>query len=546
MLARFQKPAAPLDPILDRKVPPPPDYYRDNLLRVLRYVASEHGDLLADQDLTFIAKFQSVGVPSQRLYARLITRKGPWLRQDKLAYREVYELDAALLELAANELVELTPEAPAESLLPLFVKAELAELFALDRPRKDALLTAILSRYPDPLIRERLLRVSPWLAVTHKHSLSVAQLLFFGDGHRDLSAFVLEDLGMVRYETYSVSRERRLFENREALTRYLRLRGLSNLSHRVGDYPSIAPAVVERVIASGEGRNRLEQRLRQRTLNRLGRWFERWHAIDAALDCYGWADQPPARERRVRLLTKLGDEFGANALLDEIRANPDTPEEEDFGERFGHRGGGVKPPTTICTLSGAVVDDIEGHAIRHLASLGGEGWHLENALPLGLTALAFWDVIFAPVEGAFLNPYQTGPVDLYWQDFANIRAKEIAVQTDRLSDPRAFEAELKTTWQAKFGVANQLMSWRHIDDYLLQRVLETVPHELLLRLVCHIIQNLASRRTGFPDLLVLYGTSEYEFVEVKGPTDQLQPTQRMWFKYLLGHGYPARVIKFKA
>ena len=73
-----------------------------------------------------------------------------------------------------------------------------------------------------------------------------------------------------------------------------------------------------------------------------------------------------------------------------------------------------------------------------------------------------------------------------------------------------------------------------------------MPHAQLLRLVCHVIHNLPSRRTGFPDLLILYGTSTYEFVEVKGPTDQLQPTQRMWFKYLLDHQYRARVLKFRA
>ena len=112
-----------------------------------------------------------------------------------------------------------TPAVPAEGLLPLYLKAELAELFALRTPRKDALVMAILSRYPDALIRERLSSVSPWLAVTHGRSLRLAQLLFFGDGHRDLSAFILEDLGMVRYETYQVAPEQRLFENREALAR---------------------------------------------------------------------------------------------------------------------------------------------------------------------------------------------------------------------------------------------------------------------------------------------------------------------------------------
>ena len=45
---------------------------------------------------------------------------------------------------------------------------------------------------------------------------------------------------------------------------------------------------------------------------------------------------------------------------------------------------------------------------------------------------------------------------------------------------------------------------------------------------------------------MIYGPGSFEFVEVKGPTDQLQPGQRIWFEALEHLELPARVLKFRA
>ena len=71
----------------------------------------------------------------------------------------------------------------------------------------------------------------------------------------------------------------------------------------------------------------------------------------------------------------------------------------DFAERFGKRGGGVKPPTTTHHLQSSVPANIELFAMQQLAEQGADAWHVENAFPRTLTALAFWDVLFAPVPG---------------------------------------------------------------------------------------------------------------------------------------------------
>lgn len=53
-----------------------------------------------------------------------------------------------------------------------------------------------------------------------------------------------------------------------------------------------------------------------------------------------------------------------------------------------------------------------------------QGWtvfYMENALLNGLLGLTLWPAIFAPIEGAFINPYQHRPLDLYHADFVSKR-----------------------------------------------------------------------------------------------------------------------------
>ena len=56
-------------------------------------------------------------LPAQRLFARLVTRKGPWLRLDKLDYAEITDRDAAVAELCDLGIVERGGRAPADTLL---------------------------------------------------------------------------------------------------------------------------------------------------------------------------------------------------------------------------------------------------------------------------------------------------------------------------------------------------------------------------------------------------------------------------------------------
>ena len=59
------------------------------------------------------------------------------------------------------------------------------------------------------------------------------------------------------------------------------------------------------------------------------------------------------------------------------------------------------------------------------------------------------------------------------------------------------------------------------------------------------LNDLGQVRNGMPDLFVAYGGGQFELVEVKGPSDQLQPNQRVWLSQLCELGIPCRVVKHR-
>ena len=532
-------------PELVPQQPPPPDYYARNLRTVLEFVDDFHRDLLTASERAYITTLLGASVRAQRLYARLLGRKGPWIRIDKLNYSEVDDLDLAVSELQALHLVSVNGAAPADALLGLLTQAQRHALYPGVRgASKTQWLNDCVGRFSDTRIRACVAATYPWISVTDYQRIRLCQLLFFGDEQQDGSAFVLRDLGLMQYEPYALNPSERLFNDGHALDRYRKLRRLSHLSHRLNEVPDLAQWLAD--LNWQQPASRFEQRLQDKTLNRLARWFERRGEFDQALACYGRSRIHPSRERRARILKKLEDDVGVGSLVARISTTPRCAEEVDFANRFGHSRRGAIFETTEIPLHEPPTTSIEAHAVNILGAGGGAVFHLENSFPLGLAALAFWEVIFAPIPGSFVNPFQSGPLDLFWPDFAATREAQLRCRQAQLEEPECFRRALRSTYESKAGTANRLMSWRHFNTEVLKATLENIPAHALLSLANHVIRWPYRTRNGFPDLLVIYGPDNFEFVEVKGPTDQLQPAQRVWLKALADMNLTARVLKFKA
>jgi len=151
--------------------------------------------------------------------------------------------------------------------------------------------------------------------------------------------------------------------------------------------------------------------------------------------------------------------------------------------------------------------------------------------------LLFWDIIFAPIPGAFETPFQTAPLDIADDTFYTSRQDMI---DDRLSEiregkaPELLEANDNRhreteTWCV--GVRWDLCGKQDFLDII--DCLGPTP----LSEICRIIsEDYSSRASGLPDLIV-WDTSKAKnrcmFVEVKGPGDSLQENQKTWLDLLI-------------
>lgn len=536
---------------LTPRQPPPAGYYADNLLKVVGVVRAMYDDMLTDAERAWGETLAAATGGAQRLFARIVSRKGPLLRIDSLRYAEVPDAGRALDELCAAGLVQRCPEAPADMVLGLLARREIDAVFPHARlpgagASKAEQVRFVAARYPERESRRRIAARLPWVRIRAPELLRLYRLLFFGDAYQDLTAFVLRDLGMHRYADMPLSPETRQFADRAALERYLRLTDVAACVHGLGPRPDAAsarPLIDE--LWHPEGGRPLERK-RSRLLNHLGRGLERAGHFDAALTCYARASLPPARERSARILRRLGDAGGVEEIRASILRAPGSALERDFARRFGRRPGRSAPyfdvplPPPGDSVNGDAAVSIERRALALLTAGGGVGWHLENDLPMGLFALAYWDWIFAPVPGAFTNPFQTGPVDLFWPDFFEARR-------GRCDDPMraGLKARMLAAYRAHEGIANRLFGWRRFTLDALASVLGAMTETDLEALLGIVVADLDQARSGFPDLTVIRG-GRCQFVEVKGPGDRLQINQHLWIDALERRGLPVRVMRLTA
>ena len=500
---------------------------------------ARYQDVLPAVTHSVIERTQKLSQRSIRLLARLVTRRGEWLRTDRLDYAEVDSIPWALQELHNADLIRICDSIPSECLLRLLTVAELRDEFT-DLPagvRKPELIACLGAALPPTHLQVRLRRRFEWLHVRCVTQINQCARLYFGASNQDLSAFVLRDLGMVRHPTYQIEKSAREFESAEEIDAYFALRDVREQFEMLEEAPEQARLILATIRKPVS--NRSVRRLRSRLALKLGRWHERRGENDEALRCFALSDAPPARERMARIHKRRNDGEALRATLDAIVNAPLCATEERFAQRFISRPPRSRPPTDEYDLDAHPVS-IERHAIAELNAAGAQAWHVENSLPLGLAGIIYWHAVFAPVRGAFTHPFQTRPNDLFWPDFAAERVDEIDEVTSK-----NISNNLVTNCFIYRNISNSLVSWRLFLPSFARLIAARMPNTALYRLARWTIHNLTDARTGFPDLFVVWPSGEIAFVEVKGPTDQLQPAQRLWLARLEDMGFNASVRKYR-
>lgn len=524
---------------------PPADYYADNLRTLIQSVLDQYPDLLKREELGFGKTILSLSDDAVRLFTRLIARKPVYIREDSLHYTEIANLDDAVRELERHDFISINSIDQIEDALQTLTVAELRQLGPeLDKGlRKQTLIDSLQDCFNEDELAELLTNQFSWLCIEVGDLLALFQLLFFGNSYQQLEEFVIRDLGLSRFEHYPLSRENRMFSTRSHLDRFCELTHLAGIvdEHGTKITDEFFTVVFNRLNTPES--NRVCERIRSQTLNALARNLERIEQNAFALLCYERSNLPPARERMMRVLHGESRIYETEEIRQEIFNAPITLEELQFAQRFKrpkHQHADIE--TRVTDMPEAMSDSIEIHAALELISEGKQAWHLENALAMGLFALAYWDWLFAPVKGAFVNPFQASPLDLYWPEFFESRRD---ICTDPLKEPEKLKANILNTAAQKNGITSHLVSWSLFSSPIIEKVFEAIKTEQLCNLLSIVVEDLRQFKSGFPDLTVIDQDGKIEFVEVKGPGDQLRPNQRLWIERLMRADIPVSVWRFK-
>ncbi len=543
--------------------PPPslaPDYYLGNFRFLVDWVWGRYGDLLSEDERAFVQTFYALGRDAQCLLVRLSSRKGPLFRRTKLDYEEITNIDAAAAELIAAGLLQCDVPLSLEVLANALTKAELLMLFreplaGMGSARKELLVEQLQLQANEPQHWQAWTRnqVGAAFYLDNQAIINNLLLLFFGNAYQNLTEFVLQDLGLLRYENYPIDHRHRLFKSREEVEQYwhlLQLREQLKLTDSTEALIQLAtqlpaPCTSEKI-----------QRRRAKLANQLAYELERIGEHRLAMELYGQSHLPPARERRIRLLEKQGDFTAAWALLNEVMENPRDEQELQVALRLAPRLAKKLAQVFAKQIPAAIPEqhrvltpllDGQGNVLRveeavrlSLDEKNAPCVYAENALLPGLFGLWLWPEMFRGIEGAFANPFQAAPLDIHQENFAANRPGIAELWT--FIDNDKHHGHILQIWEEKFGIANYFVNWSFLSKELLDLALHCIPAAHLKIVFERLLFDIKNNRSGLPDLIQFFpGQRAYRMIEVKGPGDRIQDNQRRWLDYFAQHRIPAEV-----
>ena len=539
-----------------------PHYYRDNFLLLCVTVQARYGDILDAAEIQVLDCLQALHFDAQCLYIRLVSRTGPWFRESKLDYPEIESPNRALDALLGTGMALRPHGLEVQELGQLFTRPELDKAFAphlagATLRGKAELLDAIADLALDDAQTLALLRrvdAQRIVAPAHGELIDTLQLLFFGNRRQDLTDFVLEDLGVTRHYPYALDQAGRLFADRAALDEYQACAALSDAHYELVELgladqlPALAGKVAEVEVNYTSSRSRY-----YRLCNNLARDLERLEETTLASTLYARSERHPARERRARILEKAQDFQAARDLCADILAAPWCEAEQEAATRILPRvlrKLGEKPIArrrdSFRDVSVELEDTgerVELLVARHLQADWPAVHYLENSLFNSLFGLAFWEEIFSPVPGVFHHPYQAGPSDMYEPAFCQRRGDLIARRLQQLQESD-LARELAAAYRRYHPYQCRWVDWRRVDEALVEAAARVIPAKHLVAIFERLLFDPRENRSGFPDLVALgENCGDYCLVEVKGPGDALQDSQKRWLRFFHEHDIPAQVAR---
>ncbi len=539
--------------------PPHRYYYLHNFQRALAWIGERYDNLLDGAERGFLEQFEQLPQPSQALMVRLLMRRGPWFRADKLAYEEIPDIDGSAAPLLELGWLDAQQPMGLDELFALHTKPELLRLFA-DGPIAAGMRKAEMLAALQPLHAERKSHAewnprapaAAWRVMVGE-ICERFRLMFFGNLYQDWSEFVLADLGVFRYEIVAFDAASRAFRSRADVDGYLALQACRQALDEGAEPAALLQAVAQHACANPWLENR-----RAKVLLRIGQACERVQDWTLAERAYGQCHYHGARHRRIRVYERMGRFADALTLA---RAALDEPESDEESQRVARmlprlrrsvgqggrgRSAGLAPAVAQMRIELELDRPVQPAAVEFVLR---EHWHseaapvfyVENALINSLFGLLCWQAIFAPLPGAFFHPFQSGPADLGAPDFVQRRAALFDACMAQLDDG-SYREVIRERFAGKQGLQSPFVFWGALTEELLALALDCIPAAHLKLFFMRLLRDVKANRSGLPDLVRFWPDERrYELVEVKAPGDRLQDNQIRWLQYCGEQGIPVSV-----
>ncbi|KAM7489156.1 hypothetical protein LguiB_026640 [Lonicera macranthoides] len=561
--------------------PPTMSKYQQNFVLLIQEVIRTNSYLLTDDEKTFLETFFSLSDDSQRLFVRLYTRKGPWFRMSNISYAEISDCQQAGEGLSAAGYaccIQSTKDLlkyDLEEILNLLTVGELREIYCTINKkrncglRKQDFISSILSSSEHgscPFLPNLVLEKTGACIQLSLKAVSLvwrAERLFFLNGEQDLSAFLLVDLGIVKYPTYNCIISDQIFSCRSDLLSYeeaieiaqimdqfldennsemvLRCIEISNSrmsSSSVKLVPSLksesmasffscfsASWVYSKVVLLGvsflEHENRYDHAinlLKRLLLNftsdrRRGYWTLR---LSVDLEHVGRLNESllVAEDGLLDPYVRAGSRISLQRRVLRLGKPPRRWKTPSFSES-------VKRKITEVHVQGRPLNcstgmksrfygedgeqcGVEELALQYYAGEEGGCWqgvHTESGIWLTIFGLLMWDIIFADVPNVFRTRFQTAPLDMETDSFYEVRKSIIEPVLQKIQEGMAEEIII-TSWEANRGTSCRGLNWDRHSLTDLRAVVSCVGGPCLALICRHLAQDYRSWSSGMPDLLL--------------------------------------------
>lgn len=536
----------------------PADYYLQHFNELLRHLQLHYQPVLTDEFCQLAQAFLQLPPVAQRLWVRLLNRKGPVFALADIQYPEVPDQAAAVAALQqAGLIAPLQTATDCQHWLQRATKAELqqllqqyntdnatAALFA-KKTTSRALLLQHLTKQTD--IKPAMLQaITATIVLRQQQALQYGYFLFFGRIENNLSAFTLRDLGLQQNSNFKSNYRARYTEPELAQQAFFYAKLQDEFRQLQQRWPKLSESEQQQTLSDWQAQladwpeplDERNQLVLEQLCEKLGRLAEKQRDVPLAIRFYQHCRAYPASERLVRLFYARRqhpqDLAALQQQLQQMQQDPCCDDEYWFAQDFASRKFGQQSYSDLTLMlqqAGTIrLDELwqgqtEAGACRYYQQQGLQAFHSENHLWLALFGLLFWQELFLSTESAIYNEFEKRPRDLTSGGFYRRQALAIEQKLQLLTQPeQALQFILQNLTQF-YPRPNAVFNWRPELAEQLPLLLRGLPASALMTLLRQMATDFRRYSHGFPDLCLVTASGELSFVELKARGDAVRRNQ---------------------